>query len=82
MLRSVRGCDRGGVIWAGFCRLACSALLEQLVLKGADPREVIGILEQLTGRPALMEQKLTGQNFPLKFKNLFLVRKQSPLLKA
>ncbi|MDR1591023.1 MAG: hypothetical protein LBR92_03455 [Puniceicoccales bacterium] len=32
--------------------------VEQLVLKGADPREVIGILEQLTGRTALMEQKL------------------------
>ncbi|MDR1907079.1 MAG: hypothetical protein LBQ03_02585 [Puniceicoccales bacterium] len=35
-----------------------SGTVEQLILKSADPREVIGILEQLTGRTALMEQKL------------------------
>ncbi|MDR2812627.1 MAG: hypothetical protein LBB05_02460 [Puniceicoccales bacterium] len=35
-----------------------AGVVEQLVLKSADPREVIGILEQLTGRTALMEQKL------------------------
>jgi general secretion pathway protein D len=33
-------------------------VVEQLVLASADTREVIGILEKLTGRTALIEQKL------------------------
>ncbi|MDR3317355.1 MAG: hypothetical protein LBS71_00940 [Puniceicoccales bacterium] len=33
-------------------------IVDQLVLAGADPKEVIGILEKLTGRTALLEQKL------------------------
>jgi general secretion pathway protein D len=42
-------------------------MVDQLVLKSADPVEVIGIFEQLTGRTALVEGKLPATKISLEF---------------